>query len=232
MQFNSWIIQLQKMSLRQLRRLELQGTAAEGNEKDSDAHVELSDESRDDSIPKLPVNSRRSVFLEASGSDFQVSDAESACEDTAKPDAAAFHSASSSQFNASSREAAGAAARRRVGKARKRRTKTAQPAAVQEDHKHRSSTSAEPEEDVEFAASGTAESPKDSAVESCLSMERSAFDPELDLKRMFGREVLRRARSAGRGSAGEHSAIFLMYFCVLVSATFNILPSDVCCMSK
>ncbi|XP_026191991.1 uncharacterized protein LOC34618334 [Cyclospora cayetanensis] len=94
---------------------------------------------------------------------------------------------------------------RRLRKRRKRRPVGAFLSAAPADH---DSPPEAPTELESPSLAASAEAPGQSepsqgamAVTSCLSMERSAFDPETDLIRLFGREVVRTSRTAFRGCA-------------------------------
>ncbi|OEH80035.1 transcriptional repressor tcf25 [Cyclospora cayetanensis] len=242
------------MSLRQLRKVEGRGACVPETRSScsrsclkSHSEESSSDESLNGSLPGTLRRSRPGVFLQALGSDFQVSEAEEQhaeaaveegglkeedAESSAESDSKDPHEEPGTRSQgpaAEAKEAAEIATEsrreenlsrcaavqhgceqqcngRRLRKRRKRRPVGAFLSAAPADH---DSPPEAPTELESPSLAASAEAPGQSepsqgamAVTSCLSMERSAFDPETDLIRLFGREVVRTSRTAFRGPSG------------------------------
>lgn len=199
------------MSLRQLRKLELQqGASTEGCKKNSQVDAISSGASSDSSVGVDRETGRRSVFLQAVGSDFQVSEAGSDGEQAARHQADDAVDVSSPDRSHSMQENSGSLPQRTARGRRKRQAKSAAAATPEDKCRSTAGSVPEAEADVTYASPSLAEASNDSGYSSCLDMERSAFDPEVDLRRMFGRDVLRNARISGRGAFGELKRLFLL----------------------
>ena len=195
------------MSLRQLRKLGLQGPTGEYLRTNSAAaeYVSSGESSNNDTIREHAA-CRRSVFLQAVGSDFQVSGAESDGDGL-------FQRSNDPGDHSSPDNSSGETKPQRTssGIRKRRRRKPSGAARPQEGPLPSTDSVNEVETAVNDDASALSETRNDSGVSSCLYMERSAFDPETDLRRVFGREVLRNARASGRGGSGGYRTQIYIY---------------------
>ncbi|KAL8446275.1 hypothetical protein Emag_004775 [Eimeria magna] len=147
------------------------------------------------------VETRSSVFLQAVGSDFQVSEAESASD----LEGNASSSSPSPTASSSARIVNPECRKRKANARRRRRARPSVSVASSEEGElpfpgghHSGEEEIDEKQEQQNAA---ASQPVEPAASSCLEMERSAFDPEVDLRRSFGREALRASRTAVRGAA-------------------------------
>ncbi|KAL8429512.1 hypothetical protein ACSSS7_006556 [Eimeria intestinalis] len=195
------------MSLRQLRKLKLQGSVAQG----SDDALNSSSDAVCDSNAFVPPNNepdpetRSSVFLQAVGSDFQVSEAESAIDEIEEN---GFSNSPSPTASLSARIANSECRKRKTNARRRRRTRPSVNSEYPNDEGEQlpcagNHHSGKEETDENQQSQNADVSEPSEPASSCLDMERSAFDPEVDLRRTFGREALRASRTAARGTAGS-----------------------------
>lgn len=204
--FWRWPGTLPTMSLRHLRRAELE--QQEGFRKElraSKSHNALAlHSSEESSVPEREATTaRRSVFLQAVSSDAESSQEEADSANEASSTLEKDNSAKDSSPLSSRDEKSDGKKR---AKPRNRRKRRAHPAVPPPQDSQETFVESHVEESLcdgqeEAAASSLPQiSGNNSETASCLYMERGAFDPDAELRRIFGREVLQRSRIRARGA--------------------------------
>ncbi|CDJ41430.1 hypothetical protein, conserved [Eimeria tenella] len=194
------------MSLRHLRRAELEQQEGFRKElKASKSHNALAlHSSEESSVPEREATTaRRSVFLQAVSSDAESSQEEADNANEA-PSPLEKDSSAKNLSPLSFRDDRNDGKKR--AKQRNRRKRRAHPAVPPPKDSREAFVESQIEDSLcnvqeEAEASSLPQiSGNNSETSSCLYMERGAFDPDAELRRIFGREVLQRSRIRARAS--------------------------------
>lgn len=222
--FWRWPGTLPTMSLRHLRRAELEQQEGFRKElKASKSHNALAlHSSEESSVPEREATTaRRSVFLQAVSSDAESSQEEADNANEA-PSPLEKDSSAKNLSPLSFRDDRNDGKKR--AKQRNRRKRRAHPAVPPPKDSREAFVESQIEDSLcnvqeEAEASSLPQiSGNNSETSSCLYMERGAFDPDAELRRIFGREVLQRSRIRARGTLTLFINPFKVVSCVIVSS--------------